>query len=146
MSTRDQILLFQSAEFIVGPHGAALAIAAPCQHLVVLHGGASSRIAAMYAHLRTPRNRRLLVARKGPTNWNSLLGGGITQLKRYVHLGKAAQRGRVHCRYHAINVAVDGGPLRIAKHHDGNPAAFEVLLVLDIFFRREQDIETGFFS
>jgi hypothetical protein len=26
-------------------------------------------------------------------------------------------------------------PLRIAKYHDGNLAAFEVLLVLDVFVR-----------
>ncbi len=38
------------------------------QHMPAVYlKGFQQRIAAMYAHLRTPRNRRLLVARKGPT-------------------------------------------------------------------------------
>lgn len=54
---------------------------------------------------------------------------------RNVHLGIAAACGGVNCRDNSIYVAMHGRPLRIAKYNDGNPTAFEVLLVLDVFVR-----------
>ncbi|MGP8247064.1 MAG: hypothetical protein ACLQVN_21415 [Bryobacteraceae bacterium] len=47
----------------------------------------------------------------------------------------AAECGCVHCRDNSIDAAVYGRPLRIARYHDGNSAAFEVLLVLNVFVR-----------
>ncbi len=57
-------------------------------------------------------------------------------LVRNVHLGKAPGSGCVDRCDNSINVPVHGGPLWIAKYHDGNSTAFKVLLVLNIFVRR----------
>ena len=59
------------------------------------------------------------------TTWKVSATAGL--LVRDFHLGVAAGSGCVHCRDNSINVAVYGRPLRIAKHHYGDPAAFEVL-------------------
>jgi hypothetical protein len=37
------------------------------------------------------------------------------------------------------------GPLRVAKHYDRNPAAFQILLVTDVFIGGEQNIKSSFF-
>jgi len=60
-------------------------------------------------------------------------GEALGLFVRNVHFGKAAGSGCVHCRGNPINVAMHGWPLRIAQYHDRNSAAFEVLLVLDVF-------------
>jgi len=71
-------------------------------------------------------------------------GAGALQ-ERNFHLGIAAWRGCIHSRNNSINVALYGRALRIAKDHDGDSAAFEVLLVLDVFVRGQRKVEPGFF-
>ena len=66
-------------------------------------------------------------------------------LERYVHHRITPGCLRVHRSHNSINVQVHGGPLGIAQHDHGNPAAFEVLLVLDIFVGSQQDIEPALF-
>jgi hypothetical protein len=70
----------------------------------------------------------------------------IRLLVRNIHLGETAGCGCVHCRDNSVNVTMHGRPLRIAKYHDGNSPAFEVLLVLDVLVRGQQEVEPGFFS
>jgi hypothetical protein len=64
-------------------------------------------------------------------------GSGVSTLLVWnFHLGITAGCDRIHCRHNAINVAMHGGPLRIAKYHDGNSSSFEILLILDVFVCR----------
>ena len=74
----------------------------------------------------------------------SLARGAL--LERDVYLGTAARYSSVHCRDDSIDIAVHGRPLRIAKYHDGDFAACEVLLVLDILISGQENVEPSFFS
>jgi hypothetical protein len=67
-------------------------------------------------------------------------------LERDVHLGIAAPCGSVHCRDDSIDMAVHGRPLRIAKYHNGDFAACEILLVLNVFISGQENVEPSFFS
>ena len=55
---------------------------------------------------------------------------------RDVHLCKAARRGRVHCGDHLSDTVFYETPSPLAQDHDGNRAAFEILLVAEILVRR----------
>src|ERR1019366_2008412 len=70
----------------------------------------------------------LVVLRKGP-----LVRQAAGLLVRNIHLIKAARCGCVHCRDNSINVAVHGGPDRIAKYSEGNPAGLVPLFVFRVF-------------
>jgi len=65
-------------------------------------------------------------------------------LKRNFDFRIASGHGCIHGGNHAVDVAVDGRPLRIAEYHDGDSPAFQVLLVLDIFVRGKQKVEPRF--
>jgi len=66
---------------------------------------------------------------------------GPSSLKRNFDLGVTSRCSRIHGGNHAVDVAVDGRPLRIAEYHDGDSPAFQILLVLDIFIRGKQKVE-----
>jgi hypothetical protein len=65
-------------------------------------------------------------------------------LKRNFDFRIASGHGCIHGGNHAVDVAVDGRPLRIAEYNDGDSPAFQVLLVLDIFVRGKQKVEPRF--
>ena len=65
-------------------------------------------------------------------------------LKRNFDFRIATRQGCIHGSNHAVYVAVDCRPLRIAEYYDGDSPAFQVLLVLDIFVRGKQKIEPRF--
>jgi hypothetical protein len=54
----------------------------------------------------------------------------------------AVGRRRIHCRYHPVNMPVNCGPLGVAKHHQGDLAAFQILLLIpDAFIGGKQNIK-----
>ena len=70
----------------------------------------------------------------GWRSWTLGLTGGLEEWN--FHLGIAAGCCGVHGGDNAVNVAMNGGALRIAEDNDRDTAAFEVLLVTDILVRR----------
>lgn len=65
-------------------------------------------------------------------------------LKRTFDFRITSGHGCIHRSNHAVYIAVDGRPLRIAEYNDGDSPAFQVLLVLDIFVRGKQKVEPRF--
>jgi hypothetical protein len=69
-------------------------------------------------------------------------GGEGALLRRDVHLGIAARRGRVHSGDNEFSVPAQSGPLLLADHDKCNsPPAFQVLLVTHVLVGREQNLE-----
>ena len=69
----------------------------------------------------------------------------LTVVEGNVYLIKASRHRRVH-RINQADMPMHSGTKRITQHHDGNSAARKILLVPDILVRRQQNIETCFFS
>ncbi len=60
-----------------------------------------------------------------------------------LHFGVAAWLCRVHRGSNAAEMQTHYRPLRVRKHQNGNLAASQVLLILDILVCREQYLEAG---
>lgn len=60
-------------------------------------------------------------------------------LVRYLDLGIAARRRRVHGRDNPVNMAVNGRSLRIAKNDNGKTPALQILPIADVFIRGHRD-------
>ena len=61
----------------------------------------------------------------------------------YLHFDIAARYGGVHGGSNLFEVQFNNRPLRSAKHHKSNPAAFKVLLVAHVLVSGNKNVKSG---